>query len=244
MVAADTITVETVCVIMLQSWIQPVLATRLFHLCNTPIKVDINPKAENSMRRFIIGLALTFLCADVLADHITPEEVVRETTDAVLSRLENERADLKDHPDRLQQLVRELIIPHFDFDTMSRLALGRYWKYLDDTQKTCFTSTFHNILVERYAYILLSYDQQKITYQPPRNLSRQGYLTVVQNIILKNGNVIPVEYPMRPLEDGWKVIDLVIDNISLVRSHRVAFQEEIRNKGLGIFLEENLDCDY
>lgn len=196
------------------------------------------------MRKIITGLVLAFLCINAFADHITPEEVVRETTDEVLARLDNERYELEAHPDRLQQLVRELIIPHFDFDTMSRLALGRYWKYLDDDQKTCFTTTFHNILVKRYAYILLSYDQQKITYQPVQDLNRQGYKTVSQEITLKNGNVIPVEYPMRPLEDGWKVIDLVIDNISLVRSHRNAFQEEISNKGLDIFLEETLDCDY
>lgn len=196
------------------------------------------------MNKILLGLVMTFISVVAAADHVSPETVVRETTNEVLAWLDAEKTELATNPDRLKQLVRELIIPHFDFDTMSRLALGMYWKYLDENQRSCFNFTFRNILVERYAYILLSYDKQTIHYRPAQPIGRLGYMTVVQEITLKNNDVIPVEYPMRPLEDGWKVIDLIIDDISLVRSHRTAYQEEIKSDGLDVFLEENLDCDY
>jgi phospholipid transport system substrate-binding protein len=194
------------------------------------------------MKQFIIGMLLTLICTSLAADHLTPEDTVRETTNEVLQKLNSNRADLETHPAHLQLLVREFIIPHFDFDTMSRLVLGRYWKELSDSQQICFTTGFHNTLVERYAYILLSYDNQPITYTQAMPIGRLGYMSVGQTITLQSGELLHVEFPMRPLEDGWKVIDLIIDDISLVRSYRIDYQEEIRSTGIANFIQTYPGC--
>jgi len=170
------------------------------------------------------------------ATHITPEETVRETTEEVLARLDKDRVELAAHPDYLQVLVQELIIPHFDFDTMARLVLRRYWKDINDSDQIRFTSGFRDLLVKRYAYILLSYRDHSITYEPVQPMGKRGYVIVKQTITSEGRPPLPIEYPMRPLEDGWKVIDLVVDGISLVTNYRKVFQEEINKKGLEDFI--------
>ena len=188
------------------------------------------------MRVIITGIMLMLFSSGVSATHITPEDTVRDTTDEVLARLETDRLDLEAHPEHLQTLVQELIVPHFDFDTMARLVLGRYWKNLDDSEQIRFISGFRDLLVQRYAYILLSYHNHSITYEPVQPMGERGYVIVKQIISSEGRPPLPIEYPMRPLEDGWKVIDLIVDEISLVRNYRKTFQEEINEKGLEGFI--------
>ena len=188
------------------------------------------------MRVIITGIMLMLLSSGVSATHITPEDTVRDTTDEVLARLETDRLDLEAHPEHLQTLVQELIVPHFDFDTMARLVLGRYWKNLDDSEQIRFISGFRDLLVQRYAYILLSYHNHSITYEPVQPMGERGYVIVKQIISSEGRPPLPIEYPMRPLEDGWKVIDLIVDEISLVRNYRKTFQEQINEKGLEDFI--------
>ena len=188
------------------------------------------------MKFIITGITLLLLSSGLSATHITPEDTVRDTTDEVLTRLETNRLDLEAHPEHLQTLVQELIVPHFDFDTMARLVLGRYWKNLSDSDQIRFISGFRDLLVQRYAYILLSYRNHSITYEPVQPMGEQGYVIVKQIIKSEGRPSLPIEYPMRPLEDGWKVIDLIVDEISLVRNYRKTFQEEINEKGLEDFI--------
>ena len=190
------------------------------------------------MKFILAGIALMLISSGLSATHITPEDTVRDTTEEVLARLETGRADLEAHPEHLQLLVQELITPHFDFDTMARLVLGRYWRNISNDEQIRFISGFRDLLVERYAYILLSYRDHSITYEPVQPMGERGYVIVKQIITSEDRPPLPIEYPMRPLEDGWKVIDLIVDGISLVRNYRKTFQEEINKKGLEDFIRD------
>ena len=83
------------------------------------------------------------------------DEIVYETTQEVLNELETNKERLQAEPEYIQTIVRDLIIPHMDFDTMSAITLGSSWKKLSEDEQTCFSVSFKNQLVERYAYILL-----------------------------------------------------------------------------------------
>jgi phospholipid transport system substrate-binding protein len=188
------------------------------------------------MKLISTGIVLMLLSGGLYATHVTPEETVRDTTDEVLARLDKDKVELAAHPEYLQVLVQELIVPHFDFDTMARLVLRRYWKDISDPDQIRFISGFRDLLVKRYAYILLSYRNHSITYEPVQPMGKRGYVIVKQIITSEGRPPLPIEYPMRPLEDGWKVIDLVVDGISLVTNYRKTFQDEINKKGMEDFI--------
>lgn len=172
----------------------------------------------------------------------TADEVIRETTDHVLEQLEQQRAMLEADPVSIQQVVNELIIPHFDFMQMSTLVLGKHWVSLDEQQRVCFSSGFRNLLVERYAYILLSYDNHEITYEFARDTGDKTLQIITQTISRDGATPLPISYAMQLSGEQWKVVDLVIDGVSLVRNYLGMFQSQIHTQGLEYFINNFPVC--
>lgn len=194
------------------------------------------------MKLYLTLLIFLFLNTPVLANQRSEEGTIRDTTTSVLVQLNENRARLEEEPEYIQELVRKLIVPHFDFALMSQLVMGEYWKHFDLEERQCFVAGFRNMLVERYAYILLSYDDQKITYTAPQDIGDRGLRLVRQTISREGAEPLPIEYAMEHLDGEWMVADLIIDGISLVRSHRGMFQSRIMTQGRDYFIKSFPQC--
>jgi phospholipid transport system substrate-binding protein len=178
-----------------------------------------------------------------LAFALTADEIVYETTQEVLNQLETNKERLKKEPEYIQEIVRNIIVPHMDFETMSALTLGDRWQELDESAQICFSQGFKNLLVERYAYILLSYRNQDISYQSAKPIGEKDYVSIIQTLTRKNAKPLTLEYPMRPDLDDWKVVDLVVDDVSLIRNYRKMFNKEIKAQGFAGFIESFQKCN-
>ena len=191
----------------------------------------------------VVILCLLFLSLPCSAAYtLSPDEVVKETTREVLNRLEMDNERLAANPEYIKVVVRELIVPHMDFHTMAGLVLGKDWSVLSEQVKTCFSKGFRNLLVERYSHILLSYHNHNISYQPAVPIGSQGYYSVTQTLTRDDRKPLTIGYPMRRDEDGWSVVDLVIDGVSLVKSYRITFEKEISEQGLADFIHSFQEC--
>lgn len=198
-------------------------------------------KPSHIVSRILFSLFL-FIYFDV-AIALTADEIVYETTQEVLNRLEVDKERLKEEPEYIQTIVRELIVPNMDFTTMSKLALGKHWDMLNEYEKSCFSHAFKNLLVERYAFVLLSYRKQNISYQSAKPIGEKDYVSVIQTLTRPDFKPLTIEYPMRPDADSWKVVDLVIDNVSLLRNYRKMFNKEIKYQGLKGFVYSFQECE-
>jgi len=162
----------------------------------------------------------------------SPDEVVKTTTDQVLTRVRAEEAALKQDTSKLYALVNELIIPHFDFERASQLVLGKYWRTADEAQRNRFQTAFKELMVRTYANALFQYVDQHIEYKPSLK-DAGGQRAVVRTEIIKQGETpIPVNYRMVLKNGEWKVYDVFVDGISLVVTYRDSFASEIRQAGL------------
>ena len=162
----------------------------------------------------------------------SPDEVVKSTTDQVLTRVRDQEAVLKQDTSKLYALVNELIIPHFDFERASQLVLGKYWRTADEAQRNRFQTAFKELMVRTYANALFQYVDQHIEYKPSLT-DAGGQRAVVRTEIIKQGETpIPVNYRMALKNGEWKVYDVFVDGISLVVTYRDSFASEIRQTGL------------
>ena len=193
------------------------------------------------LRTLFISLFLVTL--PVAAKVQTEENIINETTAAVLKQLNENRDRLKSEPEYIKQLVNKLIIPHFDFELMSELVLGSYWQKFEKPQQSCFASGFRNLLVERYAYILLSYDDHEISYSDAKYIGNKGYKLVTQTISREGAKPLPIGYAMELKDGEWKVVDLIIDEISLLRSYSGMFQSWIHTQGRDYFINNFSECE-
>lgn len=179
--------------------------------------------------------------SNVMAAGMEPDQLIKDTSERVLSALEQNRDKFKSDPDAVDKLVNDIILPHLDFRAMSKLALGNNWRKANDDQQTRFVDAFKTMLVRTYSKSLTEYAGQEIQflpYQPPA----EGKRTVKVQTVIKqsSGPEVPIDYSLRIKDNIWKVYDIKIDGISLVTNYRNSFAADIDRVGIEGLIEKLL----
>ncbi len=179
-------------------------------------------------------LVLTFSLPVQAGEEHPAEKLVINTTNKVLERLRNDKAELEKDKNKIYPLVEELILPHFDFQKMSVWVLGKNWRKASAEQQRTFTREFQNLLVRTYSTALLGYTDQKIDFLPFHADEKSRKVTVKSRIVQGGGATdIPLNYSLyRNREGQWKVYDISVDGISLVTNYRTGFASEVRQGGI------------
>lgn len=181
----------------------------------------------------LMGLLLFFLSQQVvIAVESNPEELIRQTSNQVLSQIQANSEQYQQEPAKLYALVDEIVLPHFDFVTMTELALGRYRNKISAEQKPLIINEFRVLLVRTYGKALLEYNDQEIIYLPMEGSLEAGDVTVKTEIAQEGGFPIPLNYSLKASEQGWKVYDISVDDISLVTNYRASFARQIKKNGI------------
>jgi phospholipid transport system substrate-binding protein len=172
----------------------------------------------------------------------SPEAVVKETSDGVINRIETQRAALEANPEQVYELVNELVIPHFDFVSMSKWVLGKNWKSASESQRTEFIEQFKTLLVRTYARALLEYSGQEIKYFPAEQ-KPDSNLAVVKTELTSGAGAqpFPVAYRMHQANEQWKVVDVAVDGVSLVSTYRGSFASQIKKEGFDSLIQKLAD---
>lgn len=186
------------------------------------------------MRDIIRGaiLLLSIVAMPVLAKAEQPDplQVVKATADRVLAQVTERKVELDADPSLLYGLVKDTVLPHFDFTAMTRSAMGRYWRKASAEQQRRLVNEFREMLVRTYATALLGYTGQKIEYLPVRRAEGSPKVTVQTRVRNEGGPPIPINYRLRWDEQRgeWLVYDVVVDGVSLVTNYRSSFARLIR----------------
>jgi phospholipid transport system substrate-binding protein len=190
-----------------------------------------------ALKQVLVALLLCILWQPLLAVDAGPEELIRSTANEVLDIIKKRQGEFTEEPSKLFELVDARVLPHFDFERMTELALGRYRRDIKGDQKPRLIHEFRQLLVRTYGKALLEYTDQVIQYLPMRGSIEKGDVTVRTEIEQKGGFPIPLNYSLYKKEDGWKVYDISVDNISLVTNYRSSFSKKIKESGVDGLIE-------
>lgn len=164
---------------------------------------------------------------------MSPRDMVIDTSQKMLAALKANKEILKQNPQRVYQLVSEIVLPHFDFTTMSKWVLGKNWRKLSPEQQQRFVTEFRTLLVRTYAVSLAEYKNEKLNYLPmPAPAAAAQDVTVRTEVVRGGSATIPINYSLRLINGEWKVYDVVIDGVSLVVNYRTSFASQIREGGI------------
>ncbi len=180
-------------------------------------------------------LVLAFNSANVVAEEAMPEPqaLVKQASDDMLKALKDNEAELETNPDKIYDLVESILMPHFDFEKMSKLALGKNWRVANDEQRVRFIEEFRLLLIRTYATAMLEYTDEEIHFLPFRDDLSRKRVNVPMEVLQPAGPSIPMALSLyQNKDDAWKVYDVKIDGISLVTNYRSSFANEIRNGGM------------
>jgi phospholipid transport system substrate-binding protein len=184
------------------------------------------------VKRFAILLTGLLCFASVQAADDSAMTLVRNTSDRMLAALEQHRAEIKRNPQRIYGLVNRIVVPHFDFRRITQSAVGLYWRRATAQQRTELTNQFQQMLVRTYATALLDYSGEKIRYLPVRPSHKPDLVTVSTQVQEPGGSPVSIDYRLHRESGEWKVVDISIDNVSLVSNYRSSFASEIRANGI------------
>ena len=177
------------------------------------------------------GLAVWNAPAQLLAPAaVQPDVLLRSVTAEVTAVLRRDAA--AGQPTDVAQLVEKKILPLFDFQRMTRIAVARNWHLASPEQQGALVEQFTALLVRTYSTALATYSGQEIRYLPLRSAPGESDVLVRSSVRRPGVEALTIDYDMQESLAGWKVYDVKVAGISLVMTHRETFAATVRDGGI------------
>jgi phospholipid transport system substrate-binding protein len=191
-------------------------------------------KLERKMKIINTAILLLLFSINAMAvDSHPAEKVVQATTEQVLAVLKQQNDS-----GQVNQMINDIILPNFNFQQMSKWALGKQGSKLDEMKQTLFVSHFQQLLVNTYTTALTKFDNQSIDVLKAKSGKNKKVVMVPTQITLANAKPMKISYMMMDSEDGWKVVDMSISGVSLIRNYRSTYANEIRSAGFDALMDK------
>jgi phospholipid transport system substrate-binding protein len=189
-----------------------------------PDKALLSERLIIMMRILYILLCLLVFNQPLWADDKREvEEIVKRKLDAVFTVLQNKDLDQQTKKNEIDQIVT----PMFDFALMAKLTLGKkYWPNLPREKQEKFTELYIELLKTSYLDKLALYTDEKVIFEPPIQAKKKVHIPT--ELISKDRRT-SILYKLYKPADGWKVYDLEIQGVSIIRSYRSQFDNILQS---------------
>ena len=124
------------------------------------------------------------------------------------------------------------MLPHFNFQAMTRARHGPQLEQGEPEQKARLIAEFQTLLVRTYASALTAYKSQKFDFRPLRAKPTDTDVTVQVRVMQPGAQPVKIDYDMEKTARGWKVYDVRVGGISLVANYRTEFANVVRDNGI------------
>ena len=161
-----------------------------------------------------------------------PQALMEQTAQRMLDALDADREGFRKEPSRVNAIVDEILLPHFDTQYSAQLVLAKHWRGATAAQRERFVQAFYHSLLNKYGAALAGFTADRMTLLPFRGDLASGRATVRTEVTTDDGTRVPVSYSMRATPQGWKAWDVTIEGISYVKTFREDLGAEIDQRGL------------
>ena len=185
------------------------------------------------MKRAIVALVtlstllISVHYASVRADDFTngAEQFITSLADDAISSLTGKTLTEKER----QQKFRKLLNSYFDINGIGKWALGRYWRKTSESERLEYLDLFENLIINTYANRFSQYTKEKLTV---KGSSRRGKFALVKSQI-NGGKEKPIRIEWRVIfpDGNYKVFDIIVEGVSMLRTQRSEFSSVIRRNG-------------
>ena len=187
--------------------------------------------------KYIITIFLFFSITAYAGD--SPDLFLKKSVREVAQFIAENKETLENDESFLKTKVDELIIPKLDITLMSKIVLGKkIWLSINSQQREKFILTFRGLMVKTYMKSLTAFNGEKIKFIPYIAGKRPDVAKVKSVYLLPEGE-IAVNYRLKLSKaNEWKVFDISIDGISLLRNYRSDFQNHVEVHGINALIDD------
>jgi phospholipid transport system substrate-binding protein len=180
----------------------------------------------------LASFAIFLTCGSLSAQELAPDVLVKNVTMEVVDIIAKDKDIQSGNQKKVVSLVEAKVLPHFNFTSMTRLAVATNWDKASSEQKRQLTEEFKTLLVRTYSSALAAYRDQKFDFRPLRAKPTDTDVTVQVRIAQGGREPVTLEYDMEKTAAGWKAYDVRVAGVSLVANYRTEFANEIRATGI------------
>ncbi|WP_319241274.1 ABC transporter substrate-binding protein [uncultured Propionivibrio sp.] len=185
------------------------------------------------MKSLVSFLFAALISVTAFAQEESPDALVKKITDEVLTIVRHDKDIQNGNTKKAIELVEVKVLPNFNFQRMTALAMGRDWNKANPDQKKRLTEEFKTLLVRTYSNALTSYRDQTVRYKPTKMQAGDTDVVVKTEIVQPGNKPIQLDYSVeRQDNNGWKIYDVVVAGVSLVSNYRDTFNQEVRANGV------------
>jgi len=184
------------------------------------------------MERKYIGLSVILLAIILILPYQVFAAGAKETVETRINKILTtmKQPGFKDQPREAQIMeIRKVINEVFDYEELSKRTLGREWKKFTPAQRTEFINLFSKLLENVYSDRILAYTHEKIEYGK-ETLLKKGRTEVESYIITVDNKKVPLFYRLIEKNSQWRVYDVVIEGVSMIKNYRGQFRQILAKK--------------
>ena len=145
---------------------------------------------------FSLLFGLFVLCSSAFAQEDSPDALIKKVTDDVLTIVRQDKDIQSGNTKKAIELVEAKVLPHFNFQRMTALAMGRDWNKASPEQKKRLSDEFRTLLVRTYSNALTSYRDQTIRYKPSKMQSGDTDVLVKTEIVQPGSKPVQLDYSL------------------------------------------------
>ena len=161
-----------------------------------------------------------------LMDNTVPSQFVQKLGDMALASLTDKSMPRAER----EQRVRAILENNFDILAIGRFAMGAYWRDASEAQRSEYLSLFENSLVNTYTTRFEDYSGQTLRVKG-FNASGDTDSIVLSEIVQKDGPSVNVEWRVRKEGNNFKIVDVIVEGISMSITQRSDFASVIQHGG-------------
>lgn len=178
-----------------------------------------------------------------------PVYMLQNITNNVISVLNNNEKIINENSSEnmnkeVYKIINKYIIPNIDLVEMSRWITGKMiWQKSTKEEKKKFIKAFKYLLIGHYYITLNDYKKHDLKFLPIKESDtiKKKYIIVKSTINNKITNkTLYIDYRLINKNGKWKVYDIVVEGVSLLKAYQSQLKNQIRKYGLKKVTEDIL----
>jgi len=153
-------------------------------------------------------------------------QVVNDFTQRGITQVLQANISKQEKSDRFRALFKQF----FDIPAIGRFTLGRFWKAAQPDEQNKFLTTFEDVIVYTWTRRFSEYNGQTLKIQSSAPDGDNGAL-VNSTIVGKDVQPVTVVWRLRKREDGWRVVDVIIEGVSMAVTYRQEYATILNQQG-------------
>jgi phospholipid transport system substrate-binding protein len=189
------------------------------------------------IRLLVLGLLVSVTAAQpATATSTSPEEAerfIQNLGDEAVKILSDKSIPLTQREEKIRELLRR----NFDLETIGRFVLSRYWRTATADQRSEYMSLFSEYVLKTYARRLGAYGNEQFKIASSKPLGSRDAIVLTE--ITQQAGVQPITagWRVRDTDNKLKIIDVMVEGVSMAAAQRSEFDSIIQKQGLAGLIE-------